>query len=91
MPEPEKPRRAAALRYREGDTAPEVVAAGRGLVADRILDAARAAGVPVAEDPALASALAALEVGTQIPTELYAAAAEALAWAYGLDAAAARS
>ena len=90
MPEPDKPRRAAALRYGEGDTAPEVVAAGRGHVADRIVAAARAAGVPVADDPALASALAALDVGSQIPPELYAAVAEALAWAYGLDAAGAR-
>jgi flagellar biosynthesis protein len=75
---------AAALRYGGGDPAPTVVAAGRGQVAEKIVAAARAAGVPVREDDLLAEALAALEVGTQIPEELYRAVAEALVWAYRL-------
>jgi flagellar biosynthesis protein len=81
---PEKPRRASALRY-EGAGAPKVVASGRGLIADRIVAAARQAGVAIREDAALAEALAGLDLGREIPEDLYAAVAEALAWAYSLD------
>ena len=77
----------AALRY-TGTGAPRVVAAGRGHVADSILARAREAGVPVHRDPELASALAELALGAEVPEELWAAVAEVLAWAYRLDAAA---
>ena len=86
MSGPDKPRRVAALRYdRESGDAPRVVAAGAGHVADRILALARDSGIPVREDPALAEALARLQMQTEIPEELFAAVAEALVWAYGLD------
>jgi flagellar biosynthesis protein len=87
MPDP--PKRAAALRY-EGRDAPRVVASGRGVIADRILEAAREAGVPVREDAALAEALSKLELGREIPEALYQAVAETLAWAYRLDVSARR-
>ncbi|HEU4658578.1 MAG TPA: EscU/YscU/HrcU family type III secretion system export apparatus switch protein [Capillimicrobium sp.] len=78
--------RAAALRYdRQGPGAPRVVAAGRGEVARRIVEAARAAGVPVRDDAALAEALSALELDTEVPEELWAAVAEALVWAHRMD------
>jgi flagellar biosynthesis protein len=77
-------KRAAALRY-EGSGAPKVVAAGRGLIAEKILAAAKEAGVPVREDAALAEALSGLELGREVPEELWVAVAEALAWAYRLD------
>jgi flagellar biosynthesis protein len=79
------PRRATALSYDGSAVAPRVVATGRGLIADRMLEIAAAAGVPVRSDPALAEALAALELEREIPEALYLAVAEALAWAYGLD------
>lgn len=82
--------RATALSYEHGDAAPLVTATGGGLVAERIIAAAREAGVPVRSDPALAEALAALDLGAQIPPALWRAVAEALAWAYRLDAQAAR-
>lgn len=86
MSKPEKPRRAAALRYdREQAGAPKVIAAGAGLIADRIVEIAREQGVPVREDPALAEALARLELEQEIPTELFVAVAEVLVWAYGLE------
>jgi flagellar biosynthesis protein len=81
---PEQPRRASALKY-EGTGAPKIVASGRGLIADRIVAEARAAGVAVREDSALVEALAGLDLGQEIPEDLYAAVAEALAWAYALD------
>ena len=90
MPEEGRPRRrAAALRY-EGTAAPKVTAAGGGVVAERILAAARDAGVPVREDAALVEALSKLDLGEHVPEALWAAVAEALAWAYALDARAAR-
>ena len=85
MPE-ERSRRATALRYdSESGGAPKVVATGRGLVAERIVEEAARAGVAVREDPALAEALAGLELGREVPEQLWAAVAEALAWAYSLD------
>ena len=89
MPEgaPGTPRRATALRYDpdSGGTAPKVTATGRGLVADRIVEEAEKAGVPVRRDDALAAALAGLELGHEVPEALWVAVAEALAWAYSLD------
>ena len=89
MPD-ERPPRATALRYTEGDNSPEVVATGRGEIARKILEAAEEAGVPVRRDPALVEALGKLDVGQAIPPELYIAVAEALVWAYRLDAKTAR-
>jgi flagellar biosynthesis protein len=79
------PKRATALRW-TGTGAPQVVAAGRGAVAERILEEALAAGVPVREDPGLADALAQLALGDEVPEAMWTAVAEVLAWAYGLDA-----
>jgi len=77
--------KAAALRYDPGQGAPEVVAAGSGEVAERIVAVARQHGVPVREQPDLAAALVALGVGVQIPPSLYAAVAEVLAWVAAVD------
>ena len=86
MSGPEKPRRATALRYDpEAGGAPKVAATGRGLIADRIVEEAERAGVPVRRDAALAEALGAMPIGHEVPEELWAAVAEALAWAYRLD------
>lgn len=81
-------KRATALSYAGGERAPKVVAAGQNLIADRILEIAAAAGVPIREDAALVNALASLELGQEIPEDLFVAVAEALAWAYRLDRAA---
>jgi flagellar biosynthesis protein len=90
MPDAPPPRRrATALHYTHGEEAPRVTATGTGLVAERIIAAARAAGVPVREDPALAEALGALELGHDVPEAMWTAVAEVLAWAYRLDAKAA--
>jgi flagellar biosynthesis protein len=77
-------RRAAALNYEPGERAPRLTAAGAGHLADTIIEAARAAGVPVREDPALVQALAGLEIGSEVPEPLWRAVAETLAWAYRL-------
>jgi flagellar biosynthesis protein len=79
-------RRALALRYeREAHTAPQVVAKGSGLLAERILELAREHEIPVREDADLLKLLSLSEVGDEIPTEVYGAVAEILAVLYGLN------
>lgn len=82
---PERRKVATALRYAQGEGAPKVVASGRAVVAERILAAAREAGVPVQADAPLAEALAQLELGDEVPEELWQAVAEVLVWALRLD------
>jgi flagellar biosynthesis protein len=86
-PPRQKRLRATALSYDRTDPAPKVVASGSGIVAERIVQLALEAGVPVRSDPALARALAALELGDEVPEAMYRAVAAALAWAYKLDGA----
>jgi flagellar biosynthesis protein len=74
------------LHYEPGQRAPTLTATGAGHIADRIIEAARAAGVPVRADPALVQALAGLELGAEVPEPLWRAVAETLAWAYRLEA-----
>ena len=81
-------KRATALSYGPVQNAPKIVAAGQGVIAERILEIAAAAGVPIREDEALVNALMSLELGQEIPEDLFVAVAEALAWAYRLDRAA---
>lgn len=80
------PKKAVALHYdSERDTAPRVVASGRGVVADKILSLAKESGVPMHEDRALVETLLAFEIGKEIPAELYQVVAEVLAFVQRLD------
>ena len=72
---------AVALHY-SGKGAPRVVAKGSGLVADRIIATAREHNVPLDEDAALANALVRVDLGREIPRELYVAVAQVLAFAW---------
>jgi flagellar biosynthesis protein len=75
--------RAAALRYERGeDAAPVVTAAGRGIVADRILEIAREHEIPIHRNPALVDVLSRLDLEQAIPPELYLVVAEVLAFIY---------
>ena len=81
-----KPVQAVALRYDpERRAAPDLVAKGKGEVAQSILDLANKHGVPVREDADLLHLLAACDVGEEIPLELYTAVAELLAYLYRLN------
>jgi flagellar biosynthesis protein len=78
---------AVALTYdRSRDDAPRVAASGRGAVAERILEAAREAGIPIRHDADLLEILARVPVGDEIPPELYQAVAEILAFIYRMNA-----
>lgn len=64
--------KAVALKYNaEEDLAPIVIASGYGDVAKRIIDIAENQGIPVFRDDSAVSMLCMLEVGSNIPTELY--------------------
>ncbi|HNZ18325.1 MAG: FhlB domain-containing protein [Candidatus Hydrogenedentes bacterium] len=79
-------RKAAAIRYdAEQHAAPRIVAKGAGLLAERIIEVARANGVYVHEDPDLVAVLSRLDVDTEIPEALYRAVAEILAFVYRLN------
>lgn len=76
----------AALRYDQmRDQAPKVVAKGRGKMADRIIAMARENNVPLVEDRNLVQMLEALDLNTEIPTELYQAVAEVLVFVYRMN------
>ena len=78
-------RSAAALHYAHGEGAPTLVAKGDGFLAEKILAAAQQHGVPIHHDPALVGALSRLELGEQIPTELFSAVATVIAFIYRLQ------
>lgn len=81
----DKQRNAVALAYGGGDGAPRVVAKGRGLLAQAIIERAQEAGVYVHESPELVSLLMQVDLDQHIPPELYRAIAELLAWLYHLE------
>ena len=76
---------AVALKYDRAMLSPKVVAIGADLIAERIKKIAREAGVPCVENVPLARGLyKSVEVGDEIPVELYQAVAEVLAYVYSL-------
>ena len=78
--------KAVALKYdKESDAAPKITAKGRGFVAEKIIETARAHNVPLHEDKNLVQVLEALDLETEIPEELYRAVAEVLAFIYRLN------
>jgi flagellar biosynthesis protein len=77
---------AAALKYDpQIDAAPKLKAAGKGFVAEKIIETARAAGIPIYEDSRLAELLGRLRVGDEIPAELFEVVAELLAYIATVD------
>ena len=80
-----KPKQAIALEYDPSEDAPKVVASGRGLLAERIIEKAKEHHVPVHQDSKLANTLSRLEVGEMIPPELYEVVAEILVFVDAMD------
>ncbi len=68
---------AVALHY-DRSGAPRVVAKGRGSIGDKIIEVAKANNIPIEENEVLAGALSNVELGDEIPAELYKAVAEVL-------------
>ena len=82
-----KQRTAVALAYRDGDPAPKVVAKGKGLIAEQIMQRAKDAGVYLHESRELVALLMDVDLDRQIPPALYRAIAELLAWLYRIEVA----
>ena len=76
---------AIALEYDPEDAAPKIIATGKGIVAEKIIDAAKEADVPIHEDSKLAATLSKLEIGEMIPPELYEVVAEILVFVDAMD------
>jgi flagellar biosynthesis protein len=80
-----KPKQAIALEYNPSEDAPKVVASGRGLLAEKIIEKAKEANVPLHRDDKLADTLSRLEIGEMIPPELYEVVAEILVFVDAMD------
>ena len=69
---------AVALEYDPSDEAPKIIATGKGILAEKIIEKAKESNVPIHQDSKLAGTLSKLEIGDMIPPELYEAVAEVL-------------
>lgn len=78
--------KAVALLYdKEKSDAPRVIASGRGVIAQKIIETARQAGIHIQEDPDLVEILSKVPVGKDIPVELYQTIAEILSFVYQIN------
>lgn len=80
-----KIKQAIALEYDPAENAPKVVASGRGILAERIIEKAKESDVPIHRDDKLADTLSRLEIGDAIPPELYEVVAEILVFVDSMD------
>ncbi|MFZ3587938.1 EscU/YscU/HrcU family type III secretion system export apparatus switch protein [Bacillus sp. DJP31] len=82
----EKRSSALALSYdSKNQSAPKVVAKGKGLTAENIIQKAKEHNVPIQEDSSLVELLSQLQINESIPEELYQAVAEVFAFVYRVD------
>lgn len=80
-----KRKKAVALRYNKDDSAPKVVAKGKGEIADKIVEKGKKSEIQIYEDEKLVDNLLKLELYEEIPPELYEAVAEIILFVYSLD------
>lgn len=79
-------KQAVALKYQsDSQTAPKVIAKGKGITAENIIGVAKDKDIPIQEDRNLIELLSQLEINETIPEELYEAVAEVFAFIYRLD------
>ena len=81
----EKTKQAIALSYNPQEDAPTVIASGKGALAERIIEKAKEADVPIHRDDKLADTLSRLDIGDIIPPELYEVVAEILVFVDAMD------
>lgn len=81
----EKKKTAVALEYDLGDRAPKIIASGKGVLAEKIIEKAQESQVPIHRDERLANTLSRLEIGDFIPPELYEVVAQVLMFVDRLD------
>ncbi|MFQ3619902.1 MAG: EscU/YscU/HrcU family type III secretion system export apparatus switch protein [Spirochaetales bacterium] len=78
-------KKAVALQYKPEDTAPTILAKGKGRIAERILLKAREAGIPIVEDGEILPLLFQQNIGEYIPPSCYEAIAEILRFVYSIE------
>lgn len=79
-------KKAVALKYdKDKSDAPVVTAKGKGKIADKIIELAQKHQIPIKDDPDLIEVLSSLEINEEIPSEIYAAVAELLAFVYSMN------
>jgi flagellar biosynthesis protein len=84
--EQSKTKKTVALKYDQNtDQAPRIIASGRGSIAEQIIKKAREENIPIREDKDVVQVLAELNIGDQIPEELYTVIAEILSFFYDLE------
>ncbi len=81
----EKVKTAVAIAYEPGEEAPKILATGKGLIAERIIEKAKEEDVPFYKDSKLVATLSKLEIGDMIPPELYEVVAEILVFVDKMD------
>ena len=81
-----KVRKASAIKYEKGYEVPIVTAAGMGYIADKILQKAEESKVAIVKNEELANLLSNVDIGSEIPLELYDAIAKVIAYVMDLDA-----
>ena len=77
--------RAVALNYNPDELAPKILARGAGLIAEKIMENATDADIPVHKDAALVEELTKLDLGEHIPPDLYEVVAQILIFISDLD------
>ena len=82
---PAPTRQAVVLAYEQGEYAPRVVAQGRGVVAEQIIERAKEHKIFVHKSKELVGLLMKVDLDDHIPAALYLAIAELLAWIYLLE------
>ncbi len=85
MERQEEKKKAVALLYDPDNQAPQVVAAGQGVIADKIINKAKESDVPLYKDTDLTDTLLKLDIGECIPPELYGVVAEILVYVDRMD------
>lgn len=76
---------AVAVAYEPGDSAPKILATGKGEIAEKIIAKAKENDVPLYKDNKLADTLSKLKIGDAIPPELYEVVAEILVFVDDMD------
>ena len=80
-----KVKQAVALEYNPSEDAPKVIASGRGILAEKIIEKAQENDVPIHRDDKLADTLSRLDIGDMIPPEVYEVVAEILVFVDSMD------
>ncbi|BHH83415.1 EscU/YscU/HrcU family type III secretion system export apparatus switch protein [Desulforhopalus sp. 52FAK] len=81
-----KQKKAVAILYDDSSaSAPKVIASGKGTIAEKIIETAEEAGIHIQQDPNLVELLAKVDIGEDIPVDLYQTVAEVLAFVYKVN------